>query len=190
MTVRLTIAREYHRDARHFLRRFSLLPPQEFDKMGRVKNFVDLYMAAECALKAHVFAGRSNESALELYRKVRQYGGHRLTELAGIADYLDDRGPYESIQRRFAGFSVSLRYSIDAWDTFFPFGLEDGGDQYDQTVANPQWIQAAKDEVHVIIESLSERLTVVIEGLDVKRLIEHQEAMKSFVKEAKIRKTD
>jgi hypothetical protein len=188
MTVRLTIAREYHRDARHLLRRFRLLPPQEFDKMGRVKNVVDLCMAAECGLKAHVFAGRSDESAVAIYRKIRRGGGHNLAALVEMADYLADRAIYAAVGQRFANFSVSLRYSLDAWDTFFPFGLapNDAADQYDQTIANVDWIRAAQEEIQALVESLLPALEGVVEGLNIKQVIEHQEAMKAFLKEAGI----
>jgi len=184
------IAREYHRDARHFLRRFDLLPQQEFDKMGRVKNFCDLYFAAECGLKAHIFAGRSQAPAIDLYRSIRKFGGHQIRDLATMADLLDAREVYDAVARRFEPFSVSLRYSLDAWATFFPFGLDEGdaAASYDDTVANATWLKQARDEVERLIEAATAAVTVVRQGIDAARLVAEQGELKEFVKTARIRR--
>lgn len=190
MNVRLTVAREYHRDARHYLRRFGLLPVQEFDKAGRIKNVVDLYMAAECALKAHIFAGQSNESPLTLYKKIRKSGGHDLGALADMADYLGNRNLYAAVQHRFEGFSVSLRYSLDAWGTYFPFGVMPNAstDQYDQTIANLAWINSARNEIQALVDSVAPALAEVVQGIDVNALLAYEKEMKTFVEEAGIAK--
>lgn len=179
--IRRTVAAAYHHDARHFLHRFSLLPLHEFDKAGRIKNFVDVLMAAECALKAHIFMGRSSAPVLQLYRHTRR-AGHKLASLAELADFLDDRAAYERIARGLTDFSVDLRYSLDAWETFFPSEFDGGAAlaRYQATVANAKWRNETIADVRLLIESVAEALTTV-EDVSIKAMFEYRKAMAEFM---------
>ncbi len=183
--VRHSLAWHYHNDAREFLRRYGLLRPEDFTKSGRVKNFVDVLLAAECALKAHIFLGKSQAEPLTLYREVRGLR-HGIRSLADRADYSDDREPYNALSARFDQLSVNLRYSLDMWETFFPgLGGEGQVARYDNTVANTQWREAAVAEVQHLVEMLRAELTREVDcGIEdeFRQMLE----MAEFVREAKI----
>ncbi|MDI3514192.1 MAG: hypothetical protein PWP40_1421 [Rhodocyclaceae bacterium] len=71
MSIAHTLAEHFHRDSVDFAQRFDLLweAGPLMHKLGRIKSFIDLLMACECALKAHGFLGRLNEDPREIYRK-------------------------------------------------------------------------------------------------------------------------
>lgn len=181
--IKHTLSFNYHNDAIEFIRRYEMLRPEDFSKSGRVKNFVDVILAAECILKAHIFLGRSSDDALALYKKVRKLG-HKIGHLAERADYLDDRAPYVAEANRFESLSVNLRYSLDMWETYFPD--DDNTDQiarYDRTVADTAWQSDALNEVKYLIEQLTPALTGPVNcGID--ELFNQGLEMAKFVKEA------
>lgn len=183
--IRHSLSWHYHSDAREFLHRYTMLRPEDFSKSGRVKNFVDVLLAAECALKAHIFLGRSETAPLVLYREVRRLN-HGIRPLADRADYLTDRAPYDAVANRLDHLSVNLRYSLDMWETFFP-ALEDAAriEHYDRTVANGRWRNEAVAEVVELVEALSPALTREVDcGVD--ELFNQAEEMAAFVREAKL----
>jgi hypothetical protein len=162
-----------------------MLPPEDFSKSGRVKNFVDVVLAAECILKAHIFMGRSEEAAITIYRSARRMG-HDIAALAAAADYLDDRAPYEAVAVRLNGIPIALRYSLDMWETFFPaLEAQEQTELYDRTVANSVWRRQAVTEVEALIELLSPALTGEVESFD--EVFQHELDMAEFVREARIR---
>jgi hypothetical protein len=157
MSVRRRLAEYYYWDAHHFLQRYGSLRPEDFNKAGRVKNFVDVLLAAECALKAHVLLGRSTDDAVALYRQLRRMS-HNVAALADRADYLDDRLLYDAVKEQFGGLSVSLRYSLDMWESYFP-GLAAvegarGPEEYDATVGNSAWRDKAVTLVRQLLRDL------------------------------------
>ncbi|MDI9239453.1 hypothetical protein QLQ15_11115 [Lysobacter sp. LF1] len=186
VTVRDSVADYYHHDAMHFIQRYESLRPEDFNKAGRVKNFVDVIMAAECALKAHIFRGPSVAGPLELYREVRGLG-HAIAGLANRADFLEDRRAYEAIKARLSGLSVFLRYSLDMWELYFPLVEQEGRggpEQYDATVGSSRWRAEAVDEVKVLIRALDRGARVV--EMDIGEILEHGAEMAEFVRQARV----
>lgn len=188
MPIHDRIADYYTSDARHFLKRFSFLPPEEFDKAGRVKNFVDVIMAAECALKAHVFRGPAGAALAPevLYRDIRRIG-HSIADLAARADFMADRSLYDAVGARFDGLLVSLRYSLDMWETYFP-GLfsarHDGPDRYDQTLGSTPWRQHAIAEVEALVDALRREPQVITD--DIEGLFAREQEMADFARRIRL----
>lgn len=183
--IRRNLAWYYHNDAREFLRRYASLRPEDFSKSGRVKNFVDVLLAAECVLKAHIFLGQSDKEPLPLYKEVKGLS-HSIQGLAERADFLDDRAGYDALAIRFDQLTVSLRYSLDMWETFFPaLGDEDQIARYDGTVANTEWRKAAVAEVDFLVEQLNPALTREVSG-QVEELFNNTREMAAFVRAAKV----
>lgn len=183
--IRQSLSWSYHNDAREFLHRYSLLRPEDFSKSGRVKNFVDVLLAAECILKAHIFHGQSETEPLTLYREVRRLS-HGIRPLANRADYLADRAAYDAVANRFDHLSVDLRYSIDMWETYFP--ALNNAEQvalYDRTVANTEWRRDAVAEVVYLVEQLSPALTRVVD-VGAEELLRQELEMAAFAREARI----
>ncbi|MGV8931957.1 MAG: hypothetical protein ACOH1R_07605 [Luteimonas sp.] len=177
MPVSQWIADHYLNDARHFLLRYSLLRLEDFNKAGRVKNFMDVVMAAECALKAHIFQAAANADPLEVYRQIRRMS-HDVSRLADAATFLPDRCAYEAVKTRLGGLSIGLRYSLDMWETYFPsFGGDDMTRQYDRTLATTEWRTQAIAEVQFLIDVLARPPEVAVEFND---LIEGIMEMQAF----------
>lgn len=182
MTVVRTVAEYYRDDARHFLHRFRLLPPEEFNKAGRVKNFTDVVMAAECALKAHIFMASKENDAIKTYQEVRRMS-HDISRLADRADFLVDRGPYEALKARLGEISIGLRYSLDMWETYFPFGDDGQPRLYDATVARSGWRNEAIGEVKTLLEALRSEPRII----DFAQAISDMREMEEFVRAVRIR---
>jgi hypothetical protein len=145
-----------------------------------IKAFVDLLVACECELKAHVFLGRESEDPKVVYRKARKLG-HDIAGLAGYAAYLTDRKLYGLVAERLAPASIALRYSLDFYETFFP-SAADATIDYSGTFGNALWL----GEVRAAIGELIDSSNAEFEGIgekDVEKLVEHELAMKSFVDE-------
>lgn len=177
MPVSQSIADHYVSDARHFLLRYSLLRLEDFNKAGRVKNFMDVVMAAECALKAHIFQGAGDADPLELYRRIRKMS-HDVSRLADAATLMGDRNGYEAVKARLGGLSIGLRYSLDMWETYFPsFDAGDMPREYDRTLANAEWRAQAIAEVQFLVDAL-DRPPLVIDDFD--NWMEEIEEMKAF----------
>lgn len=179
MAVSQSIADYYVSDARHFLLRYSLLPIEEFNKAGRVKNFMDVVMAAECVLKAHIFHGAGNADPVAVYRRVRAMS-HDVSRLADAANFLPDRGGYDAVKARLGDLSIGLRYSLDMWETYFPsFGGIESTREYDRTLANTGWRRDAIAEVELLLEALA-RPPEFLDNFDT--MMVEIEAMEAFTR--------
>lgn len=177
MPVSQSIADYYVSDARHFLLRYSLLRLEDFNKAGRVKNFLDVVMAAECALKAHIFQGAGDTDPVDLYRRTLRMR-HDVSRLADAATLMPDRKGYEAVKARLGGLSVGLRYSLDMWETYFPsFDVGDMPRKYDRTLANAEWRAQAIAEVQFLVDALH-RPPQVIDDFDT--WIKEIEEMRAF----------
>ena len=132
-----SIAEHYAQDAQDFAERFDVLWEKQLHKTGRIKSFVDLMMACERGLKAHVALGRVSEDPTEVYQMIRR-ASHRIEPLAQAATFLSDRSTYDELASRLDSFSVFIRYSLDAYETFFPLLVERDALKlnYSQTVGN------------------------------------------------------
>lgn len=185
MSVSQSIADHYVSDARHFLLRYSLLRLEDFNKAGRVKNFMDVVMAAECALKAHIFQGAGDADPVDLYRRTRRMS-HDVSRLADAANLLPDREAYEAVKARLGELSIGLRYSLDMWETYFPsFGAGDMARQYDRTLADTEWRARAIAEVQFLIDALVRPPQVIA---DLNDLIEESKEIEAFAEAIGLRR--
>lgn len=143
VSVLRTIAKHYAIDARDFAARFDALweDGRLMHKTGRIKSFVDLLMACECALKAHVALGRLQDNPEEVYETIRN-AGHRIALLSEAAKFLDDRSSYDALSSRLDQFSVFIRYSLDAYEAFFPMMVvrDEAALNYSGTIGNNSWV--------------------------------------------------
>lgn len=176
-----SIAEHYFYDARDFVARFDVLWEHQTHKTGRIKSFVDLYMAAECALKSHILLGQEHDDPKKVYSLMRK-AGHRIGALADAAPYLGDRVHYNAIKTQLDEFSVLIRYSLDAYDTFFPPLLE--RDQaklkYSETIGKNPWVLDVRAVVDSLIESVADEFTGFI-STDIDAIVENERKMCEFM---------
>lgn len=182
LSVLNTIAEHYYRDANDFASRFDLLweAPAQLHKMGRIKSFIDLLMCCECALKCHVFLSHHAEAPREVYCKVRKYG-HNIGRLADYATFLDDRSPYDHLKTNLGDFSVFLRYSLDAYETFFPSYMDrkDAEVNYSTTIGNNPWVLEIRSNLNTLLSSTQESFSGFVTD-DLEALFTHEKQMKEF----------
>lgn len=174
-----TVADHYVGDALDFLERFDLLWEAMLHKMGRTKSFVDLLFACECALKAHIVLGRIEDKPVIVYKEVRRLG-HNIAALADAADFSKERDIYQFMKDRLGPFSIYVRYSLDAYETFFPSAMEraDASLNYSSTIGNHSWVMECRERVGVLLDSTSGELGGLV---SFNGIIQRQLEMKAFV---------
>lgn len=181
LSILYSIAEHYAQDARDFAERFDILWEKQLHKTGRIKSFVDLMMACECGLKAHVALGRVSEDPAEVYKMIRR-ASHRIEPLAQAATLLSDRSTYDELTSRLDSFSVFIRYSLEAYDTFFPLLVErdDAKLNYSQTVGNNRWVLEVRRLLEPLLASVSEELAGFVTD-DIKEIFAHERQMQEFM---------
>ena len=175
------IAEHYLRDGEDFAARFDLLWESQLHKTGRIKSFVDLLMASECTLKAHIALGQLEQDPQTVYRAIRK-AGHQIAPLAEAATFLQDRTSYDELTRRLQIFSVFVRYSLEAYDTFFPFYVNwhEAKIDYSKTIGNNGWVL----ETRKILEPLQKTANDALIGWvtnDIGAIFEYERQMKEFM---------
>lgn len=182
LSVPRTIAEHYCADSRDFIERFDILLEHPLTKTGRVKRFIDLLMGCECILKAHIFLCHLERNPCETYSKIRG-AGHKIDKLADLACFNQDRENYDFLKSTLQPFSVFLRYSLDASDTFFPMRSDwDNADiNYSETIANRDWLISIRQHVILLTEELSAPLGGWVED-DLLALNNHAEKMEEFMR--------
>lgn len=181
LSVQHSIAGHYHVDARDFAARFDLLWEHQLHKTGRIKSFVDLLLACECALKCHIFLGRVEQDPQETYQMIRR-AGHKIEQLVRLAALLENRSLYERIGSKLSPFSIFVRYSLDAYATFFP-ALADWKDapiEHGKTVGNNAWVLDVRSDLEELIEAASPAFSGVVKD-DVNALLLHEQQMMDFM---------
>ena len=180
-----TLAEHFHRDSVDFAQRFDLLweAGPLMHKLGRIKSFIDLLMACECTLKAHGFLGRLNEDPREIYRAIRKRS-HNIDQLADYASFNHDRADYDFLKSRLSTFSVVLRYSFDAYETFFPSLVDQSEAElsYSNTIGKNPWVMEIRAVLERLIEAASEKFTGFV-SMDLDDIFFHESQMRAFVKE-------
>ena len=184
LSIHRSVAEYYWLDAMDFLARFNTLWEKETHKTGRIKTFVDLLMACECALKSHAMLGaEEKEPPKETYRKVRG-AGHRIDKLADLACLNLDRRGYESVKVELQEFSVFIRYALEAHDTFFP-PLDDWDKaeiNHSKTIGNHPWVMLIRDRIQTLVDELNPHFTGFVTD-DIGKIFAHEEEMKAFMSE-------
>jgi hypothetical protein len=183
--LRNEIAEHYYIDALDFLSRFDALL-EDYSKTKRMKCFVDLLMGFECALKAHIFLSNSTTTVEVVYKKVRRIG-HDLSQLADMSNYLVDRGLYEKAKNDLEEFNVFLRYSLDAYESFFPSYLprESAKLNWSATLTNYPWLINVRNLLKTLIVAVSEEFFGYVTA-DIEVLLEAEERMRSFAEKVKL----
>jgi hypothetical protein len=182
--VKRHLARAYCDDARHFLLRYRSLRPQDFNKAGRIKNFVDVCMAAECAIKATVFASNASMTACDAYKSVKgTRGGHCLGELLKLVAGQRYRPSCEALSERLGHLHVSLRYSVDAWEWLFqgPDRSDDRFVQYRTTISNIDWCNETLRMVEQLLDELQPDLVTTHHAPPISELLAYQVQWRQFV---------
>lgn len=185
ISIHRTIAEYYWCDAMDFLARFNALWEMETHKTGRIKTFVDLLMACECALKSHAMLGAEKECPRETYIKVRK-AGHKIERLADLACLNPDRSGYESVKNELQEFSVFIRYALEAYDTFFP-ALDDWDKaeiNHSRTIGNHPWVMSIRDQTQALVDELNPHFTGFV-TMDIGKIFAHEAEMKAFMMEFK-----
>ena len=180
LSVLHTIAGYYIKDADDYLQRFNRLWEAMLHKTGRIKSFVDLLLACECALKAHIVLSRVREDPGSVYVNVRRYR-HDLERLAADAKFLENAAIYAEIRERLGPFSVFIRYSLDAYEVFFPSALE--RDQalinHSKTIGSNDWVLECRDLVAALLPEPQKALSGIVTA-DLNALMEHDKEMQAF----------
>jgi hypothetical protein len=179
-SVSHSLAEHYLTDARDFAARFDHLWETETHKTGRIKTFVDLLMGCECALKAHIFLGRLNDDSKVVYKSLKT-ASHRIGTLADQATFLADRQEYDFLKNEMDSLSVTLRYSLDAYETFFPSYADrsDATINYSATIGNHPWVMGIRGSLEKLID-VAEQVCGGFVDMDFEANLVHERAMRDF----------
>jgi hypothetical protein len=167
LLVHQRVANYFGSDAQQFLRRHELLDGADSHALWRVKAFVDLLMAAECALKAHIVLGSRADPMEDVLHKIKRLS-HGIQGLADEANRVHPSPLYEPVKQRLSRFHVQTRYALEAEQSFFPADDNDetrreGLDTFAMIAFNPFRIAAAK-EVHALIDALPQPVSAAMGG--------------------------
>ncbi|GAB7563322.1 hypothetical protein LG202_13610 [Methylobacillus methanolivorans] len=159
-----TIAESYTQDARDFVKRFDLLREEMLHKSGRIKSFIDLLMACECVLKAHVAMTRESDDPKVVYKAIRK-AGHDIEKLAKMASWMHSREIYETLTEKLKSFNVLLRYSFDADQVLFPLFIEwdEAEIHYSSTIGNDLFVVEIRNSIELLIDELNEEFLGVVD---------------------------
>lgn len=174
-----SLAEHYHHDASDFLDRFDVLWESQTHKTGRIKTFVDLLMGCECELKAHAILSRLQDDAVETYKAVKA-AGHRIDRIADMATFMTDRTHYDYLKDHLSGLSVFIRYSFDAYGTFFPFDYDHADINYSKTIGNSSWALQIRDHLRRMIEASNDEFTGMVSD-DISQIFDQEDQMTSFM---------
>lgn len=147
------LAQHFYLDALDLYERFHAHWESQPRKSSRVKSFIDLRMACECMLKAKCVVARQHLPLFEAYKEVKDLG-HRIQNLASQAQRAQSSTANERAVEYFDRFGVGLRYSVDAYEYFFPVArrLRDGRRSYASTLGDADWMNEAKAVVVELLE--------------------------------------
>lgn len=180
-SIQYSVAEHYHRDAIDFAGRFDILWERQTHKTGRIKSFVDLLMSCECVLKSHVFLGRLENDPTDTYILIRR-AGHQIAQLADKANFLENRSDYEFLKEELDDFSVFIRYSLDAYETFFPFLPENDEVKlnYSGTIGNNAWVLQVRHCLATLLDKSKSKFSGLVTS-DIGAIFVHEEEMKKFM---------
>lgn len=181
VSVHHSIAQYYWLDACDFLSRFDALWEVETHKTGRIKTFVDLLMGCECALKSHVMLSFTDKCPKEAYSTLRN-ASHRISTLADTALLNKDREVYDFLKNELGDFSVTVRYSLEAYDTFFPMLSDwcDANINYSKTIGSHQWVKSVRHALNRLIDDLNPHFTGLVTN-DLADILRNEEEIKSLI---------
>jgi len=183
-----SIAEHFHHDASDFIDRFDILWETQTHKTGRIKTFVDLLMGCECELKAHAILSRLQDDAFKAYKEIRT-AGHRIDRLAEMAQFMEDRTHYDFLKDNLLGLSVFIRYSLDAYGTFFPFDYDDAEINYSKTIGNNVWVLQVRGHLSLMIDASNDEFTGMVSN-DISEIFALEDQMTSFMEKIRNKSSD
>lgn len=180
-----SVAEHFHRDAVDFENRFDLLWESSnlMHKMGRTKSFVDLLMGCECSLKSHALLSIADHSPSDAYRKIRSCG-HNIGKLASLAAFLPDRTAYEHLANDLKELPVHIRYSLDAYEMFFPAFIDQKStDQnYSATIGNNTWVLKIRESLRILNRAIANEFLGEV-SMDFDLLLQQENDFRRFADE-------
>ena len=110
-------------------------------------------MALECVLKAQLIMGKRDIPLNQVYQEIRTCG-HNIEKLSRAADTVFPMLVHERARRQFQKFKVSLRYSVDAHQCFFPFPGQNSKKflDYSSTLGSTTWMNESRAIVSELVE--------------------------------------
>jgi len=94
----------------------------------------------------------------------------------------EDRSGYEFLKQELDVFSIVIRYSIDAYDTFFPM-LNDWNEakvNYSKTIGSYLWVMSVRASLERLIGDLNPRFIGLVSG-DIVRIFENEGSVKAVL---------
>lgn len=173
------IAMYYWQDAIDFLARFDILWEKSSRKSSKIKAFVDLLMGCECVLKSHVILGSQSESLQQAFVAIKR-SGHQISDLASAACFSEDRKRYEYLGSELGAFSVVVRYSVEAYGTFFPMDWSEVGISYSRTIGSDCWVMSVRSVLGELIAELKPSLTGLVSD-DIYEIFNAERELKSAI---------
>ena len=118
-----------------------------------------------------------------LFRSVRACG-HNIGKLVRLANYLEDRAPYDYLAGQLVELPVHIRYSLEAYDAFFPALMDrDQADKdYSATIGCNPWVLEIRDVLGVLLEGVSAEFSGEV-SMDLVELIDSEKAFSEFAAE-------
>jgi hypothetical protein len=119
----------------------------------------------------------------EAYLAVRR-SGHDLRKLVSLANYTPDRTAYERLADNVAELQIHLRYSFEAYETFFPAwtGRNDAEMNHAATISNNPWVLSIRADVQTLIDASQPEFTGFI-GDDIETILKGEAEMRQFYDE-------
>lgn len=148
-----TLAHHFYLDALDLRSRHFAHWESQPRKSSRVKSFIDLLMALECILKAQLIMGKRDIPLSQVYLDIKKYG-HNIEKMSQAADTVFPMLVHARAKRQFRKFKVSLRYSVDAHQCFFPFPEQSSKKilDYSSTLGNTTWMNESRAIVSELVE--------------------------------------
>lgn len=176
-----SIAEHYLHDAHDFARRFDLLWEAMPNKTGRIKSFVDLLFACECILKCHIALDRTEENPNVVFKDIIK-AGHSIGKLVKLANCTRDQTHYDELGTRLDGLSVFLRYSLNAYESFFPsyIARHEARLNYSQTLGNNEWVLETRALIEPLLHTANEALSGFVTD-DIGVILENERQMNEFM---------
>lgn len=178
-TLRHEMAFAFWDDARDLRQLFDLAwrEHENFTKTGRIKIVLNLVMACECALKAHLVLSRPETPPKILLDEIKRVG-HNTTRLSKLTTYMQDPHTYNEIRTLLDPIRVEVRYSFNAAHTYFR--ANETYNLHATTISNPDWVQQVREHLDVLIDAGRDAVTGFVEN-DMGVLLQMEKAIDDLI---------
>lgn len=154
----LYVASDYYRDAEDFLHRYRLTVDDFYAiKSKRFKLFVDLRMAAECALKASIVYHLCSEFCRkDAIRKAENYK-HSIEEMKNDVAPFVDKVLFNFLDKFFLDLDklpIGLRYRLDGMDY-----REANEEFYYKTIGDDDWLDGLYENLKKFTDDIGKKLS-------------------------------